>query len=595
MKSESWQLDDAHRSTSLESWVSAVAAAAKGLTPDELVTETWAQSRVAALYTEEVSQRTRSSSSWPARRERSGSETWRSRAVVDAASPEEILRDIRAARDRGIDEVRLIIPPDSRSARLSLGPSDWAALRHAAGPWLSVDAGAAMGESIEELLSDLKTASYPHRLSLGLDPIRAVAAGNREARWLEYEYDRVANLSGPQGSNAPVESIAVDTSCYRHAGADGVQELAFAMATAVDYLRAWDARGVPVSDASGLSFFLRVGPAFFRESAKLRAARILWARVLATCGVPESDSRMRLAVAPSLRCMTVAEPWVNMLRATSCVFSGIVGGADVVESLPFDACISEKSEYGGRVAEGALHIARGESSLGSVVDPAGGSYFLESLTQTFAEKAWSLFQQIESQGGMAASLKSSRIQEMIAEVRETDESAIRSGRQAITGVTIFADSEELGTPSTEVFESQSLRLRRLSEPYELLRARSDRYVKRHGRRPEVGVGCVEASSAAARGLSAAVTQQLIAGGLAPAVAVVGQNQQACTILCIGQGTSEELARSAMSASRSADGSVVWAAGRKIDGSDGAWSPGEDVFPMLEAIWAVLDPENEGLK
>ena len=145
------------------------------------------------------------------------------------------------------------------------------------------------------------------------------------------------------------------------------------------------------------------------EIAKLRAARLLWARVAQACGLPAVDRGISIHAVTSPRCLTARDPWVNMLRGTNEAYAAVVGSADVVTVLPFDAALGAPDELGRRMAINTQNILREECHLDKVRDPASGSYFVESLTHDLATAAWDRFQRIEIAGGMANQVRSGAI------------------------------------------------------------------------------------------------------------------------------------------------------------------------------------------
>jgi methylmalonyl-CoA mutase len=176
--------------------------------------------------------------------------------------------------------------------------------------------------------------------------------------------------------------------------------------------------------------------------AKLRAARRLWARVIDACRGDEQAQRMTLHVRTARRVLTTRDPWVNMLRNTVCCFAGAVAGADSITTAPFDAAIGEPDEFSRRVARNTQLLLREESHLHRVVDPAGGSWFIEKLTDELAERAWPILQDIERQGGMSKALLSGRVAEEIEATWQARVKNLATRKDAITGVSEFPNLEE---------------------------------------------------------------------------------------------------------------------------------------------------------
>ncbi len=240
-----------------------------------------------------------------------------------------------------------------------------------------------------------------------------------------------------------VTSVGVDTSPYHDAGATAAQDIAFGIATAVEYLRAMTAADLDVDTAAGqILFRMGLGTHHFLAIAKLRAARQLWSRVVeASGGKPESGA-MRIHARTSNRVLTQRDPYVNLLRNTVAAFAAGIGGADVITSVPFDAMTGLPNEFSRRVARNTVLVLREEVHLNRVVDPAGGSWFLDQLTQQLAEKAWETFQEIERQGGMLSALQGGWVAQQIDAAYAPRAKDIARRKEGITGVSEFPNIAE---------------------------------------------------------------------------------------------------------------------------------------------------------
>lgn len=238
---------------------------------------------------------------------------------------------------------------------------------------------------------------------------------------------------------AHVTAVAVDSSPYHDAGATETQDLAASMATGVAYLKAMTAGGMSIDDACRQIVFIYSVPCDqFLAIAKLRAARKMWARIAAACGASEPACSMRCqhAVTAS-RMMSKRDPWVNMLRTTVAGFAAAVAGADTVTIRPFDAAIGPSDELSRRIARNTHVILAEESNLSKVIDPAGGSWYVESRTDELAKLAWAEFQAIEQAGGMLAVLRDGSFAARIAESYKQREANLAKRRDPVTGVSEF--------------------------------------------------------------------------------------------------------------------------------------------------------------
>lgn len=279
---------------------------------------------------------------------------------------------------------------------------------------------------------------------LGADPLGALAGEGVLPEPLSQSMTRMAQLAGHVVETFPkVTAVSVDTSPYHGAGANEAMDLAYALATGVAYLRAMEAQGLSVERAAAqIEFSLPVGVDVFLGIAKLRAARRLWAEVLGACGVAEGDRSMRLHVVTAPNAWAGRDPWVNMLRATVATFAGGVGGADSITVLPYSHARGLPDGFARRIARNTQVILAEESNLAKVGDPAGGSWYVESLTDQLAERAWERFRAIEAAGGMAAHLTSGAVAAECAEAWAERERRIAGRREELTGVNAFPKVDE---------------------------------------------------------------------------------------------------------------------------------------------------------
>jgi len=353
---------------------------------------------------------------------------------------------------------------------------------------VQLDAGAGLRAAADAILGLVAGADQSRRaamsIDLGADPLTAPFS-DRLAPGIDDVVSVAAAIAGQPG----VRAITVDGPAFHNRGASVSWELAGVVAAATDYLRLLTGAGIGLSDALGqISFRLVADDDQFMTIAKFRAARTLWGRVAETLGHPDSGAA-RLHAVTSTPMMTQRDPWVNMLRTTVAAFGAGVGGADTVRVLPFDVAIS--GGFPGVTAEFARRIARNtqlllleESHIGRVLDPAGGSWYVEDLTETLAAQAWSHFQDIESRGGFQQAREYVAAQIDAVRSHRTDDIAHR--RSAITGVNEFANLAEAPLNVVPAPQSgSSSPIQRYAADFEALRDRSDAYLHRTGARPKV--------------------------------------------------------------------------------------------------------------
>lgn len=278
----------------------------------------------------------------------------------------------------------------------------------------------------------------------------------RLAKWTLERYGRPAARVGGGGEGGGVRSVRVGTAPYHHAGATATQDLALALASGVEYLRALRAAGLTLPEACGqMDFSMAVGCNFFLALAKVRALRRLWAKVVESCGGGEESQRLRLFVRPSRRVMTTRDPWVNILRTSVCVLAGGMSGADAVGATPFDAALGEPSELARRLARNTHHVLMEECQAHRVCDAAGGSYAVERLTHDLSAKAWAIFQEIERRGGMGVALTSGWVGEQVQEAARARLRNLSTRRDVVVGVSDYAEAGEQ-RPSPPAIDREGL-------------------------------------------------------------------------------------------------------------------------------------------
>jgi methylmalonyl-CoA mutase len=307
--------------------------------------------------------------------------------------------------------------------------------------------------------------------SLRIDPLGALTRSGSAAHSPENAIRQAAAVASEVHRDFPrVRALAVDTGAHVEAGATAAWELAVALSTGLEYLRAAADAGLSPADAAGqIEFTLAVGPDQFLETSKFRAIRRLWARVLEESGAPAERRHSPTYARTSGRMITWVDPWVNMLRVTTAAFAAGTGGADGVSVTPFDSEIGQPGGIGRRIARNTQIVLQDESSLGRIADPAAGSWYVENLTDEVARAAWKRFQQIESEGGALAALRSGLIAGVLTEAADRREQQMIHRERVMTGVNEFPLLGEDGTEPIEV-DREGL-------------AHTD--AARHGERPEI--------------------------------------------------------------------------------------------------------------
>jgi methylmalonyl-CoA mutase len=282
------------------------------------------------------------------------------------------------------------------------------------------------------------------RGAFNADPLAVLARDGQLPVPAEAALAQMADLAAWTAANYPhVTAVRVGTAPYHHAGATAAQDVAFGMATGVEYLRALTAAGLDVDAAARqILFSISLGTHHFLAIAKLRAARRLWARVVEACGGSPDAGAMRVHARVSKRVLTLRDPYVNLLRNTVACFAAGLGGAEAITSVPFDTVAGLPDSFSRRIARNTALILQEEAHLHRVIDPPGGSWYLDWLTDQVADRAWAIFQEVERGGGMLRALYQRRVAEQIDSAFVPRARNLARRKEAITGVSEFPNVGE---------------------------------------------------------------------------------------------------------------------------------------------------------
>ncbi|WP_318209364.1 MULTISPECIES: methylmalonyl-CoA mutase family protein [unclassified Streptomyces] len=447
-----------------------------------------------------------------------------------------------------------------------------------------LDAGdetAAAAERLLALYEERGVADDAARGNLGADPLGHEARTGRPA----YDLASVAGLARRCADRYPgVRALTVDALPYHEAGGSAAQELGCSLATGVAYLRGLTGAGLSVAEACAqLEFRYAATADQFLTIAKLRAARRLWARVAEVCGAPDAGGQRQHAVTSTVM-MTRRDPWVNMLRTTVATLAAGVGGADSVTVLPFDDALGLPDAFARRIARNTSTVLIEESHLSRVIDPAGGSWYVERLTDELAHAAWEFFQVIERAGGQEAALRSGTIGERLAETWSARSRKLATRREPITGVSEFPHLTEKPVdraPAPAQPTGGLPRVRR-DEAYETLRARSDAHLASTGARPRVYLATLGPAAAHSARLSFAANL-FQAGGIEPVTEGTFEESGAREVcLCSSDALYAEQAGTVAAELRAAGAEHVLLAGRpgEYPGVDSYLFAGCDAVALL---------------
>ena len=279
----------------------------------------------------------------------------------------------------------------------------------------------------------------------------------------------VADIIAYTSAHMPkFNSISISGYHMQEAGATAVQELAFTLADGLEYVRAARARGLAIDDFAGrLSFFFAIGMNFFMEVAKLRAARLLWARIIKQFEPKKASSMaLRTHCQTSGVSLTEKDAYNNVVRTTIEAMAAVLGGTQSLHTNALDEAIALPTPFSARIARNTQLIIAEETGIPNVVDPLGGSYYVEALTASLAEQAWTLIQEVEALGGMTKAVESGMPKLKIEEAAAKRQARIDKGCEVVVGVNKYQPKEDtaidtLEVDNTRVRDSQIARLNRV--------------------------------------------------------------------------------------------------------------------------------------
>ncbi|MGR3591587.1 MAG: methylmalonyl-CoA mutase [Limimaricola soesokkakensis] len=279
----------------------------------------------------------------------------------------------------------------------------------------------------------------------------------------------VADIIGYTADHMPkFNSVSISGYHMQEAGADLVQELAFTLADGREYVRAAIARGMDVDRFAGrLSFFFAIGMNFFMEAAKLRAARLLWHRIMEEFEPKDPKSLMlRTHCQTSGVSLQAQDPYNNVVRTAYEALSAVLGGTQSLHTNALDEAIALPTDFSARIARNTQLILQEETGITDVVDPLAGSYYVERLTHELAEKAWALIEEVESLGGMTKAVASGMPKLRIEETAAKRQALIDRGEQVIVGVNKYRKEREdpidiLDIDNVKVRDGQVARLEKI--------------------------------------------------------------------------------------------------------------------------------------
>jgi methylmalonyl-CoA mutase len=554
-----------------DAWRKLVDKALKGAPFERLVSRTADGLEIAPLYRRDTSGRA------PVARAQAG--PWRALSRIDHGDATLAAEQARADADGGASGLSLVF----EGARNAYG------------------CGLPATGAREALALDLKDTGLSLNLGDSAQPAEDVAA-LVESQGLDPASARVffglplspdlaarAKALAARGFNGPF--CAADGRMIHAAGGTDAQELAFALAEAVAAMRTLERGGWTLDDARrAIGFRVAVDADQFASICKLRALRRLWARVEESCGLQLLPAYVEAETA--WRMMTRRDPYVNALRVTTAAFAAGVGGADAVVALPFTQALGLPEAQARRLARNAQLILIEESNLWRVADPAAGAGGYEALTDALAQKAWALFQEIEREGGVEASLASGAFAARVAQARDALTRDVARRKLPITGTSEYPNLSEapvdvLRALPTTFAGAGAFPLMRLAQAFEVLRDSSDARLAASGARPKMFLATLGGAVAAtarigfARALfEAGGVETIESGDLADASAMAEAfRASGATLACLcgPDAAYDEHAIPFAHALKHAGAKRIWLAGRPAATEAALREAGVDAF------------------
>ncbi len=300
-------------------------------------------------------------------------------------------------------------------------------------------------ECIRKLMTHTKEDTVT--FSFNIDIIGHLARTGNWFHNLEQDHKLLEEVVQLADDHSSVNIIAIDTALYQNAGANIIQQLAYGLAHANEYLNHFD-NVLKNAKEKPVVFKVAIGPNYFFEIAKLKALRWLWNTLAPSYGLTKA---CHILAVPSKRNKTLYDYNVNMLRTTSECMAAVLGGADTICNLLYDALYHKDNEFGERIARNQLLLLKEESYFDEASNAAEGAYYIENLTQELAEKALGLFKQLEAAGGFLDPLKKGIIQKKIKESASKEQQLFDEGELVLLGTNKYQNPEDKMKDNLELF------------------------------------------------------------------------------------------------------------------------------------------------
>lgn len=420
---------------------------------------------------------------------------WLIRQQIEGANPAEINREAIHVIDRGVDSIGIKLNRETTAADLETILKDINLKK------VEVNISCCNGKAAEiaAILVDYIKANgleNDFRGSIGFDPFKRLL--RHGLAFPKNIKDEAIKLYNTVKEIKNLRCFVVDSNLLNNAGAYITQELGYALAWGAEWMTILTEAGLTPCEVAGrIKFNMGISSNYFMELAKFRAARMLWAEIVKAYGAEEECCKMMVHAVTSQFNQTIYDAHVNLLRSQTETMSAALAGVDSIETLPFDLQYKQPDEFSERIARNQQLLLREESHLNKVVDPAGGSYYIETLTASIAEVAWKLFNEVEEQGGFLTLLEKGEVQKKVNESGVKRHTDVARRKEILLGTNQYPNFNEkaldkieksgeacgCGCKNDEVVDGavEALVFDRAASQFEQLRLDTER----SGKRPKV--------------------------------------------------------------------------------------------------------------
>ena len=480
-----------------EEWKAAVETSLKGKTIDKLQTTTYEGVTLQPLYTHEsVGDHLELPGFFPYTRGISPTgyltQPWLACQPINGVTAEEANEKLKAVLNRGQNAITYSVDLLANGARLPKLLKDL--------PLATLPFFIDLKGKQKELLPEFQAVEGPVTGVLAEDPIAEwVVTGQIPENTDDFFADWTKTIQQYEEVSSELKTILIKTPVFHNGGANAVQELAYGLAVAVQYLLEGQKQGLSVeSIADKMVFSFSIDSNYFMNIAKLRAARRLWAGLSAAFNANPEHFKMSIHAVTSEVTETLYDQYVNILRTTNQAFAAAIGGIQYMQINPLNHAYGEWDDISERIARNTHLILKEETHITRVIDPAGGSFYVEQLTDELADQVWQKFLEVDAAGGILEALKNGIIQANIAEVFNKKAQNIALRKESIIGTNVYPNpADEVHVKANNKVDSYivvnqpieitPIKLKRTAEQFEQLRLRVAAYKQNSGETPKIGL------------------------------------------------------------------------------------------------------------